>query len=124
MKLPISTLAIMAACAAGCASTPVPTAQVASTETAVQSARAAGASGVPQASSHLTDAESELGKAKNLINSGDNDQAGPLLTRAEADANLAAALSREAQQKASTDAAIQRVRTMSTPTPMSEPSGR
>lgn len=119
MKLPISTLGLVAALAVGCASTPVPATRLASTESAVQAAKSAGAERVPVASTHLTKAETDLGKAKSLITKGDNDDAATLLTRAEADASLAAALSREAQQKAATDAAVQRVRAM---TPVSGPS--
>lgn len=123
MKLSISMLGVVAAwAAAACGSTPVPPARVASTETAVQSARQAGADRVPAANAELKRAEDELGKAKTLIGEGDNKEAEAMLMRAESDAALAAALTREAQQKAVTEAAMQRVRSMSTP--MLEPSSR
>ena len=124
MKRHSLTLGVVVACAlaGGCASTPVPEAQVASTQEAVQSARQAGADRVPEANKHLTMAEDQLAKARTHISKGDNDDALPLLTRAEYDAALAAALSREAQQKAATEAVIVRVQSVSAP--MKQPSGR
>ena len=120
MKLSICTVGLLA-CAVGCASTPPPTAKVASTQTAVQSARAEGAAGVPDAQPYLTKAEDQLGKAHGLMKKGDNDEAAALLTRAEADAQLATALTHEAKQNAATIAAEQRLRTMS---PTLEPTSR
>jgi Domain of unknown function (DUF4398) len=102
MKPSISTiaLALATALAAGCASTTVPPARVASTESAVQSARAAGADRVPDASAHLKAAEDQLGRAKNLIEKKkDSDQAEALLSRAKSDAALAVALSQQARQE-------------------------
>jgi hypothetical protein len=114
MKLVITTVGFVAACAAGCASTPVPNAKVASTESTVQSARTAtaGAGSVPEADQHLRRADDELAKARVLIRKGDNDEASAMLSRADADARLAAALSHEAQQRRATDSAVQRVISM------------
>ena len=108
MKPIIPIITFLAACA-GCASTPVPDARVASTESAVQSARAAGADRVPEANQHLRMADDELGKARGFIQNGDNDKATAMLRRAESDANLAAALSRETKQKMMTAAAMQQL---------------
>jgi hypothetical protein len=113
MKLVISTVGLVVACAAGCASTPVPKAQVASTENAVESARSAGAERVPEASQHMRMADEHLREANNFIKRGDNDKAEGMLRRAEADAALASSLTQEARQKAATDAAIERVRAAS-----------
>jgi hypothetical protein len=121
MKASIPTLALVTACAAGCASTPAPTAQVASTEMALATARDSGADGVPDAHTSYAIAQHELQQAKALMARGDNDEAADLLTRAEADAALSAALARESQQRAAADAAIQRVRAMA---PAAPPSGR
>ncbi len=99
MKRTISTIGLVAAFAIGCGST-VPEARVASTETAVQSARASGADRDPEASRHLKMAEAELSKAKALNGKREGDEASALLSRAESDAALAAALSDEAKQKA------------------------
>jgi hypothetical protein len=111
----MSTLGFVAACAVGCASTPIPSSRVASVETAVRAARDGGAERVPAAKTPLNSAEGQLGEAKNLISKGDNDEASAKLTRAELDAALASALTREAQQTAATQAAYQRVRAMAAP---------
>lgn len=112
MSIRMAGLATVLAVAVGCASAPVPTARMTSTEQAVQSARGAGAETVPDADAYLTRAESQLADARQLVDEGENEEAAELLMRAEADAQLAAALSREAQQRAATDASMQRVRSM------------
>jgi hypothetical protein len=124
MKAFISTVGLLAACAAaaGCASKPVPEARVAATQAAIQSARQVGADRSPAASKQLGSAEEQLNAARGRIKKGDNEEAEMLLTRAESDAALAAALAREARQKAATDAAMQRTRAVSAP--MGQPSGR
>lgn len=112
----LAGLATALSVAVGCASAPVPTARMTSAEQAVQAARGAGAETAPNAEAYLTRAESQLADARQLVEEGENAEAAELLTRAEADAQLAAALSREAQQRAATDASMQRVRSMqSTP---------
>lgn len=100
MMRSISTLGLVAALAVGCSASPVPPARMASAETAVQSAREAGAERSPEASRHLTLAEDELGKAKMLNSKGKTDEAEQALTRSQSDAALAAALAREAEQRA------------------------
>jgi hypothetical protein len=113
MKLVITTVGFVAACAAGCASTPVPNARVASAESTVQSARSVTTAGSsPQADQQMRMADDELAKAQRLIRDGKNDQASAALSRAEADARLAASLSHEAQQRRATDSAVQRVISM------------
>src|SRR5262245_15246951 len=113
MKLVIAALGLAAAGAVGCASTPVPAAQVASAETTLRGAREAGADRVPEANRHLQMADDQLGQAKKLIKKGDNDKAAALLARSQSDAALATGLTQEAQQAAARDAANQRVRAMS-----------
>lgn len=98
----ISTAGLVLAFAIGCGSS-VPPARVASTETAVRSARAAGAERVPDANHHLKLAEDELAKAKTLSSKKHRDEAEAMLHRAGADAALAAALTDEARQKAATE---------------------
>jgi hypothetical protein len=99
MKASISTLGFVAALAVGCASSP-PAGRVASTETAVQSARASGVDRSAEATNHLQMAEQALDEAKAIIKKdGYTDQAQALLMRADSDAALAAALSREAKQE-------------------------
>lgn len=80
----------------GCASTPVPTEQLASTEASVRAAQELGAARVPRAKLHLQLAQNQVARARQLSNDGDNDRAKVVLTRARADAELAVALTREA----------------------------
>jgi hypothetical protein len=105
MKRSISTLGLVAAFAAGCAATPVPSTRFASTEAAVQSARQAGADRIPDASKHLKMAEEQLGSARSLDRGhGKPEEVDAMLIRAKSDAALAAALAQEAKQKARTGA--------------------
>jgi hypothetical protein len=98
MNHKISTIGLVAVFAIGCASTVQP-GRLAATETAVQSARAAGAERITDANTHLKLAEDELAQAKRLNSQGDGHAAEALLSRAESDAALAAALSDEAREK-------------------------
>lgn len=91
-----------------CASTAPPTARVSSSEDAVRAARELGAEQEPTATLHLDAAEEQLAHAKRLMGSGENEKAAWLLARAEADANLSIALTREAKNKrAAQDAEVQ-----------------
>jgi hypothetical protein len=88
--------------ALACASGPQPTQRLASAEAAVRAAKEVGAKDVPQAQLHAQLAEEQVQQANKLIKDGENDRADQVLRRAQADAELAVALAREAdsQQKA------------------------
>ena len=120
MKLFIASVGVLVL-AAGCASTPPPTAKAASTQAALQQARDEGAARSPEASTYLAKSQDEFARAQSDMHRGKNKDATARLMRSESDANLASALTREAKQKAATDAAEQRVRAM---TPTLQPSGR
>jgi len=95
------------AIAAGCASAPL------STEASTSGIRAAeevGAANVPRAALHLQLAKEELARAKKLSADGEKEAAASMLSRAEADAELAVALSREDAERAEAVAAVERVR--------------
>jgi hypothetical protein len=85
---------------AGCASAPVPTARLASTQAAVRAAEEVGAEKAPQAELHLKLAKEGLDQAKGLISNDDNDRAGWVLARAEADAELSLSLAKETTARA------------------------
>ncbi len=88
----------------GCgASYPVPTQQLADTESAERSAAELGAANEPTARLHLQLAHDQSEQAKTAIRDGINDRAAGLLQRAKADAELAIAITRE--QAAKTGAA-------------------
>jgi hypothetical protein len=96
------------AIAPGCASAPP-----LSTEKSTSGIRAAeevGAHSVPRAALHLQLAKEELGHAEGLAAQGEKDKAESMLSRAEADAELAVALSRENTEKSEALAAMDHVR--------------
>lgn len=85
--------------AAGCAES-VPTEKVAATDSSIRAAEEVGAHHVPQAALHLQLAKEENGQAQKLIKDGDAKHAEGQLLRAQADAELALALAREAPMQA------------------------
>lgn len=92
----ITLIAVLLTAGAGCAaSAPLPTARMASTEAAIRSAREVGAESVPNASLHLKLSEEQVAKAKTAMANEDNIKADLMLQRAQADAELALALTRE-----------------------------
>jgi Domain of unknown function (DUF4398) len=97
---------------AACGGAPVPNDRVVSATAAVRGAEVGGANNNPQAALMLKHAKDGLAKAKALIADGDNEHADWVLRRAEADANLALYLSREASAKAQAQAALDQVRAL------------
>lgn len=92
---------------AACAGAPLRTDQSTS---AIRAAEEVGAGAVPQAALHLQLAKESLAKATKLSENGDKAEATSLLTRAEADAELAVVLSRESAEKQEAVKAIELVR--------------
>lgn len=82
-----------------CASTPQPTEHLASSIAAVRAAETAGASQVPQAALHLKLAEEQIEQAQTMIKKDENERADAMSIRAFNDAELALALTREAQMQ-------------------------
>lgn len=101
----VTALAVVAFMAQGCGSSPPPNDKVADTQAAVRAAREVDANNDPQAALHLRLAEEQLAKAKALIEDGENERAASVLLRADADAELAVALAREASAKAAAEKA-------------------
>ena len=98
---------VATAITAGCASAPLRT--EASTS-GIRAAEEVGAAKVPQASLHLQLAKEELELAKGLAAKDEKKKAASMLLRAEADAELAVALSRGDAEKSEAMAAVERVR--------------
>ena len=110
MKKAISLTILMVvgiALFSGCASAPPLRTEASTSE--ISAAEEAGAAKVPQASLHLQMAKEELELAKGLSAKGEKKRATSMLLRAEADAELAVALSRGDAEKSEARAAIERV---------------
>ena len=93
----------------GCASGPPINERTEASTAAIRAAEEVGAPKVPRAALHLQLAKEEAGHAKELITAGDKERAASLLLRAEADADLAVALSREQAEKDEAALAMERV---------------
>lgn len=104
----IFTVAVVAVViAAGCASYPLRTE---GSTSGIRAAEEVGAAAVPQASLHLQLAKEELASAKELASKDEKEKADLMLLRAEADAELAIALSHEDAEKLEAQDAVNRVR--------------
>lgn len=101
---------LFGAVAAGCASGPA--LRTEPTKSAIRAAEEVGAPQVPRASVHLQLAKDELERATGLAASGEKERAASLLLRAEADADLAIALSHEQAEKSEAAHALERVRAL------------
>jgi hypothetical protein len=93
---------------AGCGSGPVVVNKEASTS-AIRAAEEVGASGVPSASLYLQLAKEGFENAKLLAAKGEKEQSESMLSRAQADAELAVALSRGDADKKEAGLALERV---------------
>lgn len=81
---------------AGCGgSQPPPTERMTSAKASVRAARELGADQVPKAQLHLQLAEEQVRRADKLMDEGKMDHADMMLQRADADARLAMALTRQ-----------------------------
>ena len=92
----------------GCASSPPLRTEASSS--GIRAAEEVGADKVPQAALHLQLAKEELQNAKALAANSEKERAVSMLSRAEADAELAVALSREDAERAEAQGAMDRVR--------------
>jgi len=106
-RIGIMVFAVASAIAVGCASAPLRTE---GSTSGIRAAEEAGAAKVPQASLHLQLAKEELELAKGLAARGEKEQAASMLSRAEADAELAVTLSRGDAEKSEAQAAVERAR--------------
>jgi Na+(H+)/acetate symporter ActP len=107
-KVRLTVFLLFAALIAGCASTPVVVNKEASTS-AIRAAEEVGASKVPSASLYLQLAKEELENAKVLATKSNKEQSESMLSRAQADAELAVALSHGDADKKEAALALERV---------------
>jgi hypothetical protein len=80
---------------ASCGGYPAPTERMATAEAAIRGAQELGATRLPRASLHLKLAQEHSAKAQQLMEDGYNETAELSLRRAQADAELAIALTKE-----------------------------
>jgi pyridoxal biosynthesis lyase PdxS len=99
MRTLLGVLGVFGLAAAGCASHPAPTEQVASSLAAVRGAEEVGARNVPEAALHVKLAEEQIETSKKLMGDGENARAEDLAVRAYQDAELAIAIAREVNSK-------------------------
>ena len=99
---------LFAAVIAGCGSSPAVNNEASTS--AIRAAEEVGASDVPSASLYLQLAKEELENAKGLASRGERERAESMLVRAQADGELAVALSRGDADKTEARQAIERVR--------------
>jgi hypothetical protein len=91
-----SVVAVLTALGVGaCGGAAVPTEQMTAAQAALRAAEVGGAEDHPQASLHLKHASDQVESARLLIEEGDNERALWVLRRAEVDAEVALALSKE-----------------------------
>jgi hypothetical protein len=101
---------VVAAALAGCATTPVPADKLARSQAAIASAETMNAAADPKATLHLKLAKEQLENAKALMKDGDNEAAGMVLLRAEADGEAAANLARARAAQIEAQKTIEMVR--------------
>jgi hypothetical protein len=102
----LSLAGILGACAAPL----LPTQRMEANSAAIRSAEEVGAPKVPQAALHLQLAREQTEHAKALFAKGERSDAEGLLMRAEADANLAVALSRGDTSQREAQEAVEQAR--------------
>jgi hypothetical protein len=112
-----TVLAAAAWVGVGCARTPLRTE---GSWSRIRAAEEAGAARVAVASLHLQLAKDQLEAAKRLAARGEKEQAVSMLQRANADAELAVALSKEDAERAEARVAVERVRQLLLDNPASK----
>jgi len=96
----------------GCATTPVASEKLVDSKVAIRSARDSGAEQIPAAARHLKLAEEQNRLAEKELEDGNTEEAAHALMRAEADANLAVALAKEAPTRRDAERARERIQAL------------
>lgn len=108
MRLLIASL--LAATALACGSSPVPlSGSLSQTQSAIRAAEEVGARNTPKAALHLKMAQDQLQTAKALLADDEEEEASVVLARAEADAELALTMAKEANLRAQAAEAMKKV---------------
>ncbi len=102
----------MLAALSRCASAPVTTEKLATTEAPVRAAAELGATRVPEAALELKLAQDQIELAKQFLRDGNKQRADMILLRAQADAELAIALAKEVPLAAEARNAAEQVKAL------------
>ena len=106
---------------AGCAGNQkVPTEALVDSQVSIRAAEEAGAVQVPDAARHLELAKEQTREARELLDDGKREAAALYLQRAEADAELAVALAREAPARAEAQRAKDQVQALQRSNPQQQ----
>jgi hypothetical protein len=100
MMIRFASTALCTLLVVACGGSSLPPAKVADTQSSISAATAVGADQNPQAALHLKMARDQLKQAQGLIEDGKDDEAKLVLMRADADAEVALMITREAQASA------------------------
>lgn len=98
--------------AVACGSADVSTQDVTETQASLQAAEKMGAEQEPQASLYLTYAREQADMAQELIEEDENTRATMMLKRAQADAELAMSLAREADMRRQVSGTMERIQAL------------
>ena len=92
-----ASCALVTLAVAACGGSSLPPAKVGDTQSSISAAAAVGADQNPQAALHLKMARDQLKQAQGLLDDGKDEAARLVLERADADAEVALMITREAQ---------------------------
>lgn len=115
--LKASITALLVAGMVGCGGAAVPHDKLASAQASIRAAEEIGAKNQPQAELHLKLARDQVAHARALIADDENERARLVLMRAEADAELALSLAKEASLQNEARQAVEQVRMIRQRTP-------
>jgi hypothetical protein len=104
------TLALLSIAAIGCGGAAIPHEQLTSSQAAIRAAEEVGAKSYPTAQLHLRFAKDQVEKARTLIADDESEEAKLVLQRAQADAELAIAITKESAVRAEAEKALGQVR--------------
>jgi hypothetical protein len=105
----VAGMALAAVFATACGGAPPPTNQLTQSKAAIRGAEEVGAENTPKAALHLKMARDHLKNAEALIVEEEYEDASLVLKRAEADAELAIAMSKETEARTEAEDAMRKV---------------
>ena len=108
MAASTTTFALMV----GCGSYPAPNEKLVNSQASVRAAQEVGAQNDAQGALHLKLAQEQVEQARQLMSDGDNKRAEFVLLRAEADAELAVALARQASARTEAQQALDQLKAL------------